>query len=95
MFHPLPCLQNRISGNAVDELTSVDKLMSRHCVASAPRVFSASAAKRTASLPISRCAGRLIAGRQTKHNLSHLGGIADLFAPIRFQGLGNSTTDGS
>jgi hypothetical protein len=28
--------------------------------------------------------------RQTEHNLSHLDGIADLFTPIRFQGLGNS-----
>jgi hypothetical protein len=27
---------------------------------------------------------------QTKHNLGHLDGIANLFAPIRFQGLGSS-----
>jgi hypothetical protein len=33
---------------------------------------------------------KAVTGRQTEHNLSHLGGIADLFTPIRFQGRGNS-----
>jgi hypothetical protein len=33
---------------------------------------------------------KAITRRQTEHNLSHLDGIADLFTPIRFQGLGNS-----
>jgi hypothetical protein len=32
---------------------------------------------------------KTVTGRQTKHNLSYLGGITDLFPPIRFQGLGN------
>jgi hypothetical protein len=33
---------------------------------------------------------KTVTSRQTEHNLSHLDGIADLFAPIRFQGIGNS-----
>jgi hypothetical protein len=33
---------------------------------------------------------KAVSRRQTEHNLSHLDGIADLFTPIRFQGLGNS-----
>src|SRR5882757_5461973 len=33
---------------------------------------------------------KAVTGRQTEHNLSDLGGIADLFTPIRFQSLGNS-----
>src|ERR1700733_15334497 len=33
---------------------------------------------------------KAVTRRQTEHNLSHLDGIADLFTPIRFQGLGNS-----
>ncbi len=33
---------------------------------------------------------KAVTGRQTDHNLSHLGGITDLFTPIRFQRLGNS-----
>jgi hypothetical protein len=48
-----------MSGRTVEESTSVDKLICRHCAASASRVFSASPATRTASLPINRCAGRL------------------------------------
>src|SRR5579863_10422059 len=33
---------------------------------------------------------KTVTGRQTELKLSHLGGIADLLAPIRFQSLGNS-----
>jgi hypothetical protein len=50
--------QKRMAGNAVADAVSVERLTSRHCAPSAARVFSASAAKRTASLPIERCAGR-------------------------------------
>jgi hypothetical protein len=50
--------QKRMAGNAVADAVSVERLTSRHCAPSAARVFSASAAKRTASLPIKRCAGR-------------------------------------
>jgi hypothetical protein len=49
--------QNCNAGNAPGASTSVDTLISRHRFASAPRAASASAAYRTASLPIIRCAG--------------------------------------
>jgi len=32
---------------------------------------------------------KTVTGRQTRHNLRYLGGITDVFPPIRFQGLGN------
>jgi hypothetical protein len=49
--------QNCNAGNAPGASTSVDTLISRHRFASAERAASASAAYRTASLPIRRCAG--------------------------------------
>ena len=36
----------------------------------------------------------MVTGRQTKHNVSYLGGITDLLPPIRFQGLGNGPDGG-
>ena len=38
---------------------------------------------------------KTVTGRQTKHNLSYLGGITDLFPPIRFQALATAPTEGS
>lgn len=58
---PVRSPQKRMAGNAVADATSVERLTSRHSAPSAARVFSASAAKRTASLPIKRCASRLSA----------------------------------
>ena len=59
------------------------------CCLGAPRLlgFGGEANRVTADQQVGR---KAVTGRQTEHNLSHLGGIADLFTPIRFQGLGNS-----
>src|SRR5258707_420295 len=60
-------------GNAVADATSVERLTSRHCAHSAARVFSASAAKRTAVATDQEVRRKMVTGRQTKHNLSYLG----------------------
>src|SRR6202166_318836 len=59
------------------------------CGLSFPRLlgFSAEANRVAADQQVRR---KAVTRRQTEHNLSHLDGIADLFTPIRFQGLGNS-----
>ena len=74
----------------MDGSTSVDKLTSRHCAASAPRVFLGFCGEANRIAADQQVRRKAVAGRQTEHNLSHLDGIADLFTPIRFQSLGNS-----